>query len=224
MRTKIPLAIAAALAAAPLASPLAAQEEHSAAHAAGAVRTEGLPDGWMMRFDRASAGADMASFTTMAPGWHVTTGRAGAAIFWRPDMRATGEYRLDATMHLMKPAEHAEAFGVFLGGQDLEVDGQRYLYFLVRQTGEFLIKRRSGEETENVVGWTAHDAIPAASADGSTRYDLSVVVGAASVDFMVNGATVHSIPAGQVSTDGVAGARINHMLDVHLATLELTER
>ncbi len=187
--------------------------------------TEGVPDGWMMRFDRAGAGQDMVDFQVMEPGWHVTTGRAGAAIFWRPELEAAGEYTVSTQLHLFDPASHAEAFGLFIGGQDLNADDQSYLYFLVRQTGEYLIKRRMGSETANVVGWTANDAIRTMEpgAEGSTEYTLAVEVGSDQVAFMVNGTTVHTVPAAEVETDGQVGLRINHMLNIHVQTLELSE-
>lgn len=197
------LLVAAALAAAPV----AAQE------------TPDMPDGWLMRFDRANATPDMVNFRVMSPGWHATTAGAGAGIFWQPDMTAEGEYRAHTQIHLMKPAEHPEAFGLFVGGHDLEDEDQTYLYFLVRQDGRYLIKRRHGDETENVVEWTAHDAVPTASADQSTEYTLSVDVGAEEVAFGVNGTTVHTMPAADLQTDGVVGLRINHRLDVHIEEL-----
>lgn len=217
MRKTLPLALLTLL----LAAPVAAQD-HAHADGKGMARTEGMPDGWMMRFDRSNATPDMATFRTMDPGWHVTTGGRGAGIFWQPDMVATGPFRVASTIHLMKPAQHAEAFGIFVGGQDLDAATQRYVYFLVRQNGQYLIKRRNGDATENVVGWTAHDAVPTASADASTRYDLAVDVGAETVRFLVNGTTVHTIPASELATDGVVGLRINHMLDTHVETLDLT--
>ena len=217
MRSTIPLALAAILAAAPL----AAQGNPSGTEDHGMASAEGMPQGWLVRLDAPAATPDMASFSTMSPGWHVTTGR-GAGIFWQPSMNATGEYRLESTIHLMKPAAHPEAFGVFIGGRQLQAEGQQYLYFLVRQNGQYLIKRRDGAKTENVAGWTAHEAIPAAAAEGSTRYDLAVEVGAEEVAFTVNGVTVHTMPKGDLSTDGVAGLRINHRLDVHVESLELT--
>lgn len=217
MRRTIPFALAALLAAAPA----WAQDDHAMADDHGMATAAGMPDGWMMRFDRSNATADMATFSTMTPGWHVTTQGRGAGIFWQPSLTAEGSFTIESSIHLMKPAQHAEAFGVFVGGRDLAGAGQQYLYFLVRQNGQFLIKRRNGEATENVVGWTAHSSIPSANAEGSTRYDLAVRVGAQNVDFMVNGATVHSMPKSQLQTDGVAGLRINHMLDTHVQTLEL---
>ena len=217
MRRTIPLALAVLL----FAAPAQAQEARSGTGDHGLATTAGMPDGWLVRFDRTNATADMAAFQPMEPGWHVTTKGRGAGIFWQPSMTAEGEYRLESTIHLMKPAQHAEAFGIFVGGQDLAAEDQRYLYFLVRQNGEFLIKRRAGGNTENVVGWTAHEAIPSATADSPTRYDLAIDVGAENVAFVVNGATVHTMPRSALDTDGVAGLRVNHMLDTHVEKLQL---
>jgi hypothetical protein len=223
MTRALTLTLLALLAGAPA---VAQEHDHppADAHAAGhhdLATHEGMPDGWLMRFDREAAGPDMAAFETMPPGWHVKTGRAGAGIFWMPEMAVAGPFTARSTFHLFNPASHAESFGLFLGGSALDAADQEYLYFLVRQTGEYLIKRRDGAETTNVVGWTRHDAIPVAPAGepGPTRYDLAVEVGAGSVEFRVNGATVHTLPAAQVDADGVVGLRINHMLDIHVEEL-----
>lgn len=216
-----PLAMTALLAA----PPAAAQDhgDHTRADHGAMATPEGMPHGWLMRFDRSAATPDMADFQVMEPGWHVKTGRAGAGIFWMPAMTATGEFTARTTYHLFSPASHAEAFGLFIGGEKLGAAGQEYLYFLVRQTGEYLIKRRAGDDTENVVGWTRHEAIPVAPAgeQGPTQYDLAVEVSAGSVHFNVNGTTVHTLPASQVDARGVVGLRINHMLEVHVEGLEL---
>jgi hypothetical protein len=219
MRRTLPLAAAVLF----LAAPVGAQDmgDHTPADQQGMATSQGVPDGWMMRFDRSNAGQDMVDFQVMEPGWHVKTGRAGAAIFWQSGTEASGAYTLATQMHLFEPATHAEAFGLFVGGSDLGGADQQYLYFLVRQTGEYLIKRRVGGETENVVGWTAHEAVPTmeAGAPDPTEYNLAVAVGSESVAFMVNGETVHSLPASEVETDGQAGIRINHMLNIHVQTV-----
>lgn len=209
------------------ASALAAQDtgDHSMADQEGMATSEGVPDGWMMRFDRSEAGTDQMDFRTMDPGWHATTGRSGAAILWQPGMEASGSYTFGTTMHLFEPASHAEAFGIFVGGKNLGAADQEYLYFLVRQTGEYLIKRRMGTETENVVGWTVHRGVPEMEpgAEESTEYGLAIEVAGADVFFMVNGTTVETLRTRQVSTDGQVGIRINHMLDVHVEPLELEQ-
>jgi hypothetical protein len=219
------LAVLVALVLCTAAPTLHAQDrgDHSMADQEGMATSEGLPDGWMMRFDRSQAGMDQMDFQTMAPGWHAITGRAGAAVLWQPGMEADGAFTFSSTIHLFDPASHAEAFGLFIGGDELAGAGQRYLYFLVRQTGEYLIKRRMGSERSNVVGWTAHDAISemAPGAEESTPYALEIEVGGDNVMFKVNGATVHTLPASDLVTDGQVGIRINHMLNVHVEALEL---
>jgi hypothetical protein len=188
---------------------------------AAPAEAQQLPPDWQMRLDRADAAPDNVTFHGMEQGWHVTTGRAGSGIFWQRGITAEGDYTARAGFHLMAPAPHPEAFGVFIGGQDLEADSQEYLYFIVRQNGEYMIRLRQGDGTENVVGWTAHEAVPVATVDGPTPYELAVVVEGDQVAFLVNEERVHTLPADQVQTVGVAGLRINHMLDLHVESFEV---
>lgn len=213
MRAVAFLAIAAML----IPGAVHAQEAADPATTGSFATAEGLPDGWLMRLDRDSFTPDMVDFQIMEPGWHVKTGRA-AGIFWQRDAELDGEFATGATYHLFHPADHAEAFGLFVGGTDLDGPDMRYLYFLVRQTGEYLIKRRAGDETSEIVGWTRHPAVPVAPAgeQGPTQYDLAISVGAGEVDFVVNGQTVHSLQVADADPDGAYGLRINHMLDVHI--------
>lgn len=200
--------------------PLAAQDTGDPAPPEQAVTatSEGMPDGWLMRLDRASATTATVDFQDMPPGWHVTSDRAGSGIFWQSDMTAAGSFTASTTIHLFSPVEHAEAFGLFIGGRDLDGENQEYVYFLVRRTGEYLVKRRMGNETENLVGWTAHEAVPETpvGAEQSVEYALAVQVGEDGVSFSVNGTTVHTLPAAGLRTDGAVGIRINHRLNVHV--------
>lgn len=208
-----------------VASPAVAQDHagHSMPEHGTRAVADGLPEGWLMRLDRESATPDMAEFVVMEPGWHVKTAGAGAGIFWKPEMEVEGRYTASATLHLFNPRGHAEAFGLFVGGDELGDMEQEYLYFLVRQTGEYLIKRRVGDGTEDVVGWTRHSAVPIAAAGevGPTEYTLAVRAGEREVEFLVNGSVVHTMPRSAVDTDGVVGLRINHMLDLHVETLAI---
>jgi hypothetical protein len=221
IRTPVAVAALAALAASPVA-PQDTGDPPTARHGAMAS-DEGMPEGWLMRFDRAGTGADMVDFQVMEPGWHVTTGRRGSGVYWQPGMTARGEFTVRTKLHLFSPASHAEAFGLFVGGESLGGEDQRYLYFVVRQTGEYLIRRRVGGDTEDIVGWTAHGAVPEAAAgeEGPTEYVLSVDVGADEVRFGVDGTTVHTLPRAELRTDGTVGLRINHMLDIHVEELAI---
>ena len=52
-----------------------------------------------------------------------------------------------------------EGYGPFVGGKDLEQEGQQYIYFLLRQDGKYLIKQRVGVNTKGLMDWTANRAI-----------------------------------------------------------------
>lgn len=205
--------LAAALAAA---APLAAQ-----------TARPGRPAEFRIRYDRANAVDSLLSFVTMSPGWHVTSGRY-AAILYNPAQAAAGRFRAEATIHLFPREGHAEGVGLIVGGQDLEGPLQRYVYFLIRRDGQFLIKRRSGDQTSDVAPWTAHTAIvpqPATDSTGaSVRNVLAVEVGDQDVAFFVNGQRVHAMPRAGASLDGIVGLRVNHYLNIHVQTLTVTPR
>ena len=171
--------------------------------------------GWQARLDGARGDVNDLSFRTMGPGLHVTTGPA--AIFWNPDNSGSGTYTVSATFTQTKASSHPNSFGLFFGGRDLSGDGQGYTYFLIREDGQFLIKKRMGANTENVTsGWAAHSAVNALD-DGRMTNSISVEVGASNVRFLSNGTEVASLPKAGLDVDGVAGVRFSHQLDVHIA-------
>lgn len=205
MRPLVALAFAALLA-----TPLAAQDLQR-------------PEGWMVRFDRpGSTEADLEMFVAMPPGWHITTGPA--AIFWDPSVSASGDFRIEMEVFLFDPDGRREAFGVFFGGQELETEAQRYSYFLIRDGGEFLVKRRDGDQTPTVRGWAAHAAIRSYADrgdDASVKNVLAVEAGTEVVRFFVNDEEVASVPRSEVGTDGTVGIRVNHALNLHVSRLEV---
>lgn len=194
-------------AAEPAAEVAPAEETAVAADSAGV-----LPAGWDARLDRADAQLEDVSFTTAGAGFAVQTGPAG--IFYRPGDAASGSYTVRARITQQAPADHPEAYGLFFGGADLDGETPRYTYFLIRQTGEYLIKQRQGAETKTLAEWTASDRV-ATLEEGTATHELAVEVGADAVQFLVDGAQVHTVPRAEVgATDGIAGLRINHNLNV----------
>ena len=189
------------------------------------------PPTWQVRLDRPKDGVVIGDdqetadiwFVNMTPGWHITTGPA--AIFYHPASSAEGTYRFETKIHLFDPKGRNEAYGLFLGGQNLDGDDIAYDYFLLRNNGQFLIKRRTGSETSVIQNWTAHDAIVTYGADSGDAVPntLAVEVGAEDVAFFVNGAEVARLPLSEVHTDGLVGLRINHALNVHVAEFAVTE-
>ncbi len=185
-----------------------------------------VPLGWSVRLDQADDAVTVGStedadifFVSMTPGWHVTTGPR--AIFYHPASTATGTYRARAGVYLFPPGERNEAFGLFVGGRNLDAPGQEYLYFLIRRSGEFLIKRRAGQETEVIHPWTPSEAIvPYESATEGTVHNVLEVVATADVlTFHVNEEQVAEVPRAALPADGIVGLRVNHALNLHVDDL-----
>lgn len=189
-----------------------------------------VPTDWVVRLDNADqeavigADADAADifFVNMKPGWHITTGPAG--VFYHPASTVTGNYEVSAEIHLFDPGERREAFGVIIGGQDMDAPNHSYDYFLIRNSGEFLIKRRRGGETETIKEWTASDAIKRYTdpAVASVLNQLKVQVADESVTFIINDNEVATLPRTDVQTDGIAGLRVNHALNLHISDISVT--
>ncbi len=197
-----------------LAGPVAAQQ---AGHMQGHEEHEMhacCPEGWEARLDRSGMSMDAFAVMRVDDELHVRTARS-AGIAYRPGDRISGDYTVSATFEQVGIGSHAEAYGLFVGGTALQGDDVSYLYFLVRQNGQYLIKRRDGAGTSNVVGWTSHDAVQEPVGETVTN-ELAVRVAGGTVHFLVNGTEVHSVPASEVPTDGIAGVRVNHRLDVHV--------
>ncbi len=184
------------------------------------------PDGWMVRVDRSQNAQDPddtenLSFMTMGSGFHVTGGPAGT--FWNDANTGSGDFTLSGNFRLMKPSGHTNYYGLIFGGSDLGAANQTYIYFLVGQNGSYLVKHRVGDEVHDIQARTAHDAVNQPGADGQSTNALEVRVAGNTISYVVNGQVVHTTPKTGMSamTDGLAGIRINHQLDVHVDGFEL---
>jgi hypothetical protein len=178
------------------------------------------PKGWKLRVDRSSAATDPDTagpikFVTIGSGFHATNPQA--AVFWNPANTITGNYVLKGTFTLMRPSGHVNYYGLLFGGSDLEGPRQNYLYFMVAQDGTWLVKRRNGEATQDLSA-RASDAVKKPDASGKSTNALEVRVVADRIDYVINGAIVHTTPkTGPTSkTDGIYGIRVNHLLEVQV--------
>jgi hypothetical protein len=186
-----------------------------------------LPPGWHARTDGNRPLANV-KFDSMSVGHHVTLGPA--AIFWRDADNATGSYTVEAKFWQFPSdthRDHREGYGLFIGGSALQAAGERYTYFLIRDDGMFLVKRRMGDSTWAVTqGWTASDAVAkrdSASAANPLENTLAIRVTPADATFLVNGKSVYTAKASDVDASGIVGFRVNHNLNVHLGQLQITK-
>jgi len=186
------------------------------AHADHAVAGGGvLPAGWSARPDEGDL--TNVKVVPMGGGFHVTLGPA--VILYRESTQGSGPFHTLATFTQTKKLEHAEGYGLFFGGQALDGPGQQYTYFLVRDDGTFLVKRRDGSKTTEVTkGWVAHPAVHKADAKGSSSNLLEIdhKRDPSKFVFLANGQPVYTADAKAMSADGVVGIRTNHNLDLHI--------
>jgi hypothetical protein len=202
-----------------LALPLAAQQD-SAAHSHDdpdhpAAGGGAVPAGWSVRADKGDASG--ASITEQGGGLHVVTGPA--IILYRADKSGKGPFHTLAKFNQTKPSAHAEGYGLFFGGQSLDGKAEQYTYFLIRQDGSYLVKRRDGEKTTDVSkGWVTSAAVKKPGADGTATNLLEVdhKKDPSKFRFLVNGQEVFSADAKAMQADGGVGLRVNHNLDVRV--------
>lgn len=198
--------------------------------ALGAPLAAQAPEGLKVRIDRSTNAQDPddspdIKVMAMGKGFHVVGGPAGT--FWDPKNTATGNYTIRATFNLMEPSNHTNYYGIVFGGSDLEGPNQAYSYFIVAQNGQFQIRTRTGDKAASVHptgrGGQAHDAIQKPGANGQSTNTLEVRVAGDTVSYVVNGTVVHTTPKSAVRTDGIAGVRVNHMLNVHVDGFSVTK-
>jgi hypothetical protein len=176
------------------------------------------PAGILMRVDQSTNPQDPddvpdVTVTAVGDGLQVSTGPA--VMLWQEDQRASGNYTLSGRFTLLEPSSHRNFYGLVFGGRNLTSENQRYLYFLVAQTGEFVVVNRiDNANTNSLVSRTEHSAIQRPDSNGRSVNDLAVRINGDRIEFVVNGTVVHGTErAGSLlDSNGLYGVRINHVL------------
>ena len=182
-----------------------------------------LPAGYALTLDNTDANASEFQVMSMDGGVHVQTGPAG--VLYNPSNAVeSGDYTVSATFtEVGAPPNHREAFGIIIGGSELDTPNQRYTYFLVRADGRYLIKKRMGSETSNVQEWTEAEAVQSAAEGGDVTNSLEVAVRGDQAHFSINGTEVTTVPAGEIDAYGIAGVRVNHNLNVMVSNWSVAQ-
>ncbi|HET9441637.1 MAG TPA: hypothetical protein VFO52_15780 [Longimicrobiales bacterium] len=192
-------------------TPLMAQEKAAAPAAS-------LPAGWSARLDKENA-TSAPKFVAMGDGFHATTGPA--AIFWNAEHNMTGDFRISATFTQTKAPTHPEAYGLFVGGKNLDKENVDYGYLVVRGDGKYMIKHRAGTEVHTIQDWTEHPKLNKQDAAGKATNTLAIELSGDQVKMLVNGEEVKRWERSYWNAIGQAGLRINHNLDVHVSDFKV---
>lgn len=178
-----------------------------------------FPAGWSVRTDanrrtNTEPPASQVVFNSVADGFHTTLGPA--STFYNPAWTKTGDYQFSARLTQLKKPTHQIAYGLYIGGADLGGPNQSYAYFMIRNTGEYLIKLRKGTETPVITNWTVNDVVNKQDDSGKQVNVLGIQVQANDVIFLINGKEVARKTKAEMPTDGLYGFRIDHNLDVDI--------
>lgn len=179
-----------------------------------------LPSGYAARTDKPDASIGGAKYSSSGNQWEVRTGPAH--IMYDPKTMGNGNYTASAKIEQLEKPAHPEAYGLFVGGRDLDKPSESYTYFIVRGTGELAVKVREGSTVRDVIPWTASTDVPKEDASGKATYALTVQVTNDAVKFSVNGKEVASVGKAGLPLDGTAGLRINHNLHVRVNPVSVT--
>ena len=181
---------------------------HDADQATGGT---GVPAGYVGITDHPDAKIADAKYTPKGGQWEVLTGPAH--LLYAAKDSGSGGYAVTATIEQLAKPAHPEAYGLFFGGSALDNPStEKYGYFLVRGSGEYLIKARDGAKTKDVVAWKASPDVPTQDAAGKAKYVLLVHFAPDTAHFTVNGKLIAAVPRSELPTTGIFGLRINHNL------------
>jgi hypothetical protein len=159
----------------------------------------------------------------MGKGVRVTGGPAGT--FWNATDTAAGNYTVKATFNLQQPSNHTNYYGLIFGGSNLDGPKQTYVYFVIAQNGTWQIRHRAGDQAMNVAPRGTHAAIVQPDASGKSTNTLEVRVAGNMISYVVNNQVIHTTPKSGMTatTDGIAGFRVNHMMDVQVEGFQITK-
>jgi hypothetical protein len=189
------------------------------------------PTDWKWRTDaparvssESKLGPDMWHFVAMPPGWHITMGPGG--LLYPTGKTASGNFVLQAEMFLF-PGDGQQEYGLFFGGQGIEPETSKaqYTAFVVRRDGQAAVVTRTGSSVETWLTWTRNDAVvPHPGGTGTAKNILRVEVGPSEIAFSANGKEIVKASRSGVPTDGTFGFRVGKELNLHISTLDLTQR
>lgn len=192
--------------------------------------------GWEGKIDAREAqrglALDNAKLSRSGNTFQVTTGPA--VSYWHPDNKAAGSYTVKATFtepKFQNLNNHPHPYGIFIAGNDLGTDQQRYLYCSAYGSGKFIVRGFGPEPFQMNGRGETSDAVNKAAAQGeSVSQEIALSVKDDTVECAINGKVVASYPKSGVvsegklkSTDGIYGIRFGHNTEATVTGLTITK-
>ena len=103
------------------------------------VEAEPTPGGYTVRLDSERSDPGQFELSREDPNLRILTGPTGIA-YRAQDQITSGDFEVSATfVQYGAPLGYREAYGIFVGGRELEGEDLEYTYLLIRPTGDYLV-------------------------------------------------------------------------------------
>ena len=175
------------------------------------------PPGWSWHHDVRGVSPDSAgwAFTSMAPGFHLTTTTSGANLF-PTDQRIVGRRGAEAKVILF-PGTGGSAYG--LGVIDLDAPDS-WVGVLVRRNGSVAVARvQRGMEQPG--SWAPAEAVVKPDSNGYATNLLRIAIGTDEVVFLANGKSIGSMPRSSLPNRPAIAFRMGPALNMHVTTFDM---
>ena len=187
------------------------------------------PPGWKWVTDRPAQlstvpdrqGDTLFTFVRMPPGFHITMGPGG--VLYEPRFIAEQRFTLESEIFHFPNSTNGE-YGLFVGGTGLEGSSPRYVSFVLRGDGSVAAWERSAAGTRMLSEWRRADAVIPADGKEAQRNRLRLVVTRQEAVLKANGLDILILPLEGLSLDGNFGFRVGEGLNLHVTTLDVTQR
>ncbi len=175
------------------------------------------PPGWSWHHDVRGASPDSTgwAFTSMAPGFHLTTTAAGATLY-PSDQRIVGRRGAEAKVILF-PGTGGGAYG--LGVTNLDAPGE-WVGALVRRDGSVAVARVQ-RGMEQPASWNPAEAVARPDSNGYSTNLLRIAIGTDEVVFLANGKPIGSMPRSSLPARPAIAFRMGPGLNMHVTSFDM---
>jgi len=161
------------------------------------------------------------TFVQMPPGWHVTMGPGG--VLYEPRYFAEAAYSLQSEIFHFPNSTNSE-YGFVVGARDLGSPSARYVAIVVRGDGSASAWERTASGTRALAEWRRAEAVIPNDGKDVIRNLVKLTVTSREAVLRVNGLQALILQLEGLSLDGQFGFRVGSGVNLHVTTLDVTQR